>query len=106
MMVSWRVLAVGLLFSGGVMAADYPAPVQGEGLAKIVAPMLVINSADDERNPPETGVLEQALTRVKSAQYYLIPESAETAGHGTTGMGKFYQKPLREFLAGLPEKTN
>ena len=72
-------------------------------LDKIKAPVLVINSADDERNPPETGVLENALKHVKNAQYYLIPESAETSGHGTTAHAKFYQDKLAAFLASAPK---
>jgi homoserine O-acetyltransferase len=72
-------------------------------LGKIKASVLVINSADDERNPPETGLLETALKHVSSAKYYLIPESPETAGHGTTSLAKFYQKPLAEFLASVPK---
>ncbi|MDT7950150.1 MAG: alpha/beta fold hydrolase [Acetobacteraceae bacterium] len=73
-------------------------------LDKITAPVLVINSADDERNPPETGVMDKALKHLKNARYYLIPESAETRGHGTTSMAKFYQKPLAEFLAEVPKR--
>ena len=67
-------------------------------LEKITAPVLVINSADDERNPPETGVTEAALKRVKNAKLLLIPASTETRGHGTTGFAKFYAKELAEFL--------
>ncbi|MDP9095089.1 MAG: alpha/beta fold hydrolase [Pseudomonadota bacterium] len=74
------------------------------GLEKIKASVLVINSADDERNPPQTGLLEAALKRVSSAKYYLIPESPETSGHGTTSVAKFYQKPLAEFLASVPKQ--
>ena len=73
-------------------------------LGKIKASVLVINSADDERNPPQTGLLEAALKQVSSAKYYLIPESAETTGHGTTSLAKFYQKPLAEFLASVPKQ--
>ena len=36
------------------------------GLERIQATVLVINSADDERNPPELGVLEKALAAVNS----------------------------------------
>jgi len=35
--------------------------------------VLAINAADDERNPPETGVTEAALKRVKHGRLYLIP---------------------------------
>ena len=74
------------------------------GLGKIEAPVLVINSADDERNPPQTGLMEKALKQIKSAKYYLIPESEDTRGHGTTGLARFYQKPLAEFLAEVPKR--
>jgi homoserine O-acetyltransferase len=71
-------------------------------LDRITRPVLVINSADDERNPPQTGLMDQALARLPHAQYDLIPASAETRGHGTTGLARFWAERLREFLAGLP----
>ena len=52
--------------------------------------LLAINAADDERNPPETGVTDAALKRVKNGKLYLIPASTETRGHLTTGNAKFY----------------
>ena len=76
-------------------SADYDA---GPALNKIQAPVLVINSADDERNPPETGRLEASLKQVKQARLLLIPASAETRGHGTTSMAKFYSKALGQFM--------
>lgn len=79
---------------------DFDAAPQ---LEKIRAAVLVINSADDERNPPETGLLETVLKRVSKAKYYLIPESSETTGHGTTSAAKFYQAPLAQFLASVPK---
>lgn len=78
---------------------DYnPAP----GLERITAALLAINSADDERNPPETGLMEQSLKRVKNGHLLLIPASAATRGHGTTGMAKFWQQQLRDFLSSVP----
>ncbi len=74
---------------------DYDA---APGLEKITAPVLAINAADDERNPPETGVTVEALRRVKNAKLLLIPASTETRGHGTTGFARFYAKELGEFL--------
>jgi homoserine O-acetyltransferase len=81
---------------------DYDA---APGLDRIEAAVLAINSADDERNPPETGVMTRAMTHVKNGHVLLIPASAETRGHGTTGMAKFWQQQLREFLATVPRKT-
>ena len=52
-------------------------------LEKITAPLLAINSADDEVNPPELGLMEQLMPRVKRGRYVLIPTSDRTRGHGT-----------------------
>jgi homoserine O-acetyltransferase/O-succinyltransferase len=78
---------------------DYnPAPQ----LDRIVAPLLAINAADDERNPPETGLLEREIKRVKNGRMYLIPASEDTRGHGTTGQAKFWKAQLQEFLQATP----
>jgi homoserine O-acetyltransferase len=80
-------------------SGDYdPQP----GLGRIKAAVLVINAADDERNPPETGLTEAALKQIRNARLLLIPASEETRGHGTTGMAKFYRQPLAELLHGAP----
>jgi homoserine O-acetyltransferase len=81
---------------------DYdPAP----NLEKIKAAVLCINAADDERNPPETGVTEAALKRIRNAQLLLIPPSEETRGHGTTAQARFYAKDLRAFLDAAPKRA-
>ncbi|HMK78175.1 MAG TPA: alpha/beta fold hydrolase [Xanthobacteraceae bacterium] len=83
-------------------ARDYdPAP----SLEKIEAAVLCINSADDERNPPETGATENALKRITNARLLLIPASTETRGHGTTAMAKFYAGELAAFLAKVPQRA-
>ncbi len=80
---------------------DYnPQPM----LDAIKAHVLVINSADDERNPPEFGLVERELKRINSGRLFLIPASAETRGHGTTGMAKFWSKQVGEFLAMVPKR--
>lgn len=71
-------------------------------LGRITRPVLVINSADDERNPPESGLVERAVARLPHAEYDLVPESPETRGHGTLIMAKFYAARLGQFLAKLP----
>ena len=68
------------------------------GLERIEATLLAINSADDERNPPELGVLEREIKRVENGRIYLIPASSETAGHGTTGQARFWKKELAQLL--------
>ncbi|MBM3626920.1 MAG: alpha/beta fold hydrolase [Alphaproteobacteria bacterium] len=80
---------------------DYnPEPLLGQVRARV----LLVNSADDERNPPETGITERALAKVPGARLLLIPASAETRGHGTTGMAKFWKKDLEEVLATAPRR--
>ena len=74
-------------------------------LERIAAALLVINAADDERNPPETGLIENALKRVKNGRLHLIPASEDTRGHGTTGMAKFYKQQLEELLKTAPQRA-
>jgi len=75
------------------------------GLERIEATVLAVNSADDERNPPETGVTAAAIKRIKNARLYLIPASTQTRGHLTTGNAKFYRDQLQELLQTAPQKT-
>jgi homoserine O-acetyltransferase len=80
---------------------DYnPSP----DLERIQAPVLAINSADDERNPPETGIMERDLKRVKNARLYLIPASEDTRGHLTTLWAKFWKQQLQQFLDSVPRR--
>ncbi len=71
----------------------------GQALERIQARVLAINSADDERNPIETGVMQAAMQRVRNGRLLVIPASAETFGHGTTGNARFWNEALRGFLA-------
>jgi homoserine O-acetyltransferase len=81
---------------------DYnPSP----GLERIEAALLAINAADDERNPPETGLMERELKRVKKGRLHLIPASEETRGHGTTGMARIWKQQLQEFLQSVPQRA-
>jgi homoserine O-acetyltransferase len=73
-------------------------------LERIEAALLAINAADDERNPPETGIMERELKRVKNGKLLLIPASESTAGHGTTGRALHYAQGLREFLQNVPKR--
>jgi homoserine O-acetyltransferase len=74
---------------------DYDASAR---LSKIEAKLLAINSADDERNPPETNVTVEAIKQIKNGKLCLIPASVETRGHGTTSSAKFYKQQLEELL--------
>ena len=78
---------------------DYnPSP----GLEKIRATLLAINAADDERNPPELGILDREIQRVRNGRVLLIPASEATAGHGTTGSAKWYAMELAQLLEQAP----
>lgn len=78
---------------------DYdPSP----GLGRIMAPVLAVNSADDERNPRETGLLERGMAQVKRGQIFLIPASGDTRGHGTTAAAVLWRDRLAKFLLDLP----
>jgi homoserine O-acetyltransferase len=80
---------------------DYnPSP----GLERIQATVLAINSADDERNPPELGILDREIKRVKNGRVLLISASEETSGHGTTGRAKFYKRELADVLQTSPRQ--
>jgi len=68
--------------------------------------LVAINSADDERNPPEVGVLNREIRRVKNARVLLIPGSEDSSGHGTTGRAKFWKNELAEVLKGAPRRPH
>jgi len=71
------------------------------GLEKIAAPVLAINSADDVVNPPELGLMEQLMPRVRNGRYVLIPTSEETRGHGTHSLPAVWGSHLEAFLKAL-----
>jgi homoserine O-acetyltransferase len=71
-------------------------------LEKVSAPVLAINSADDEINPPELGLMESLMPRVRQGRYVLVPASPRTRGHGTHTWAELWQDELRAFLETLP----
>lgn len=71
-------------------------------LDEIVVPVLAINSADDVINPPELGLVERLIPRVKHARFVMIPLSGATNGHGTHTMAAVWKSYLAEFMNGLP----
>jgi homoserine O-acetyltransferase/O-succinyltransferase len=70
-------------------------------LERITAPLLAINSADDEINPPELGIMEKLIPRLKHGRYVLIPISDQTRGHGSHSWPALWQAYLKEFLSAL-----
>lgn len=76
----------------------------GPGLERIEAHVLAINSADDERNPPELGVMERELKRIPNARLLLIPASPQTAGHGTTAQARWWKEAMAAWLKDVPSR--
>ena len=74
---------------------DYdPSPHLGE----IKAQLLAVNSADDQVNPPELGILERETANVPHGRYVLLPITDETRGHGTHSIPAIWGPYLEELL--------
>lgn len=77
---------------------DYdPEPL----LRRITAPLLAINSADDQVNPPELGLLERLVPLVPHGRFLLIPTGPATRGHGSHSVAALWKGPFAEFLGSL-----
>ncbi len=57
-----------------------------------------VNSADDFINPPELGVAEREIKKVKNGKFVLLPASEQTHGHGTHTWAAAWQRYLKELL--------
>jgi homoserine O-acetyltransferase len=74
---------------------DYdPAP----RLEAIKAPLVAVNSADDQINPPELGIMEREITHVKRGRFVLLPITDQTRGHGTHTLPAIWQEHLARLL--------
>jgi len=67
-------------------------------LETIQAPVMFVNSADDFINPPELGIAEREIKRVRKGKFVLIPASEQTHGHGTHTWAAIWQQYLKELL--------
>ena len=67
-------------------------------LERIKVPLAWVNSADDFINPRNFAYPQQAIARMKNAQFRLVPESADTHGHGTHTWAKFWKADLSALL--------
>jgi len=67
-------------------------------LEKITVPVMFVNSADDFINPPELGIAEREIKRVKKGLFVLIPISEQSHGHGTHTWAALWQQYLKELL--------
>jgi homoserine O-acetyltransferase/O-succinyltransferase len=68
------------------------------GLDRITIPVMWVNSADDFINPPELGIAEREIRRVKNGHFVLLPASDQTYGHGTHTHAVVWQQYLEELL--------
>ena len=73
-------------------------------LERITAPLLAINSADDFVNPPELGLMEPLVKRVRLGRFVLLPITDATRGHGTHTLPSVWGPYLAQFLAELPSR--
>ncbi len=83
-----------ILYAVGASRNYNPSP----DLEKITVPVMFINSADDFINPPELGIAEREIKRVKRGRFVLLPISDQTHGHGTHTDAAVWQGYLRELL--------
>jgi homoserine O-acetyltransferase/O-succinyltransferase len=67
-------------------------------LDRISAPVMFVNSADDFINPPELGIAEREIKRLKKGRFVLIPISENGHGHGTHTWAAAWQQYLKELL--------
>lgn len=79
-----------------------PAP----HLDKITAPLLAINSADDQVNPPELGLLESHIARVPAGKAVILGISPLTRGHGTHSLPSLWGPYLARLLASTGPKAS
>jgi homoserine O-acetyltransferase len=68
-------------------------------LERIKVPLTWINSADDFINARNLPIPGEALKRMPTARFRLIPETADTRGHGTHSWAKFWKADLISLLA-------
>jgi len=67
-------------------------------LSQIKAPLVAINSADDQVNPPELGLMEKEIKTVKNGSFILLPITNKTSGHGTHSNPKIWGEYLGQLL--------
>jgi homoserine O-acetyltransferase/O-succinyltransferase len=68
-------------------------------LDQIRAPVMFVNSADDQINPPELGIAEREIKKVKKGRFVLLPITDQTRGHGTHSLPAIWKQYLAELLA-------
>jgi homoserine O-acetyltransferase len=67
-------------------------------LEKIKAPLTWVNSCDDFINPPELGLAQTEIKRIRDGRFVLIPCRPDTHGHGTHTWAVFWRNDLADLL--------
>ncbi len=67
-------------------------------LDQIKAPVMFVNSADDQINPPELGIAEREIKKVQRGKFVLLPITDQTRGHGTHTLAAVWKQYLAELL--------
>jgi homoserine O-acetyltransferase len=67
-------------------------------LDQIKAPVMFVNSADDQINPPELSIAEREIKRVKRGNFVLLPITDDTRGHGTHSLPAVWHQYLADLL--------
>jgi homoserine O-acetyltransferase/O-succinyltransferase len=67
-------------------------------LAKIKAPLLVVNFADDGLNAAELGIAEKAVANMKRAKAVLIPIGPKNRGHQTLRIAEVWSRYVTQIL--------
>ena len=67
-------------------------------LDRIQPPVLTINSADDLINPPELGIAEREIRKVKRGRFVLLAITDQTRGHGTHTYAAVWKGYLAQLL--------
>jgi homoserine O-acetyltransferase/O-succinyltransferase len=73
-------------------------------LGLIEAPLLAVNFADDEINPPELGLMERLVAKLPHGRFVLVPAGENTYGHATLARAAVWRPYLEELLRALPER--
>jgi homoserine O-acetyltransferase/O-succinyltransferase len=75
-------------------------------LEKIKAPLTQVNSADDFINPPELGIAEREIKRIKGARFVLLPASDQTHGHGSHSWALLWYQYLAQLMEASQPAAN
>jgi homoserine O-acetyltransferase/O-succinyltransferase len=89
-----RIDANDMLYAFNASRTYDPSPKLGE----IKAHVTFINSADDLINPPELGIAEREIKKVKNGRFVLLPITDQTRGHGTHSLPAVWKQYLSDLL--------